>query len=342
MEKSMSQIVVGSVVKRHLRDIKEDPERGIRNLVDMALQFSEGRFQKNFFSMAQSMLQNEKSAYYDLLRNTISYADVDRLYTFGMNLGYNGCTVGAQRIRANEKKLNCTIPWTVIMQLDTMRFSEHQQQYQRVIRDGERLGIYTWMLFAGERPLETLPLIKEHEDSAFILFCEPEELSPAVLDSMAEAHNLMLAVRYRDNISDLCAKLREMGVLYSVWYPYGRQDMETVISGDLFCELEQLLPIFTALLPEPECPEGIRCQVSQSVRQARGDQLYHTLLWELQGDNLTVDSIISDDSCAVCFDREGCLCTWSRRVPCLYNNLYQSSLTDILKSAGPRNPRCAG
>ena len=60
MENSMSRFITGSVVKRTLKDIKDNPERSIRNLVDMALQFSGGRFQQDFFTTAQTMLQNEK------------------------------------------------------------------------------------------------------------------------------------------------------------------------------------------------------------------------------------------------------------------------------------------
>ena len=87
MENSMSRILIETIIKRTLRNIKDNPERGIRNLIDMALQFSEGRFQKDFFTAAQTMLQNENSAYYDLVRDMVNRTDSDRLLTFGMNLG---------------------------------------------------------------------------------------------------------------------------------------------------------------------------------------------------------------------------------------------------------------
>jgi len=76
MEKSMARMLVETVVKKALKSIQDDPERGIRNLVDMGLQFSEGRFQKNFFTVAQTMLQNENSAYYSLVRNMVKLAGV--------------------------------------------------------------------------------------------------------------------------------------------------------------------------------------------------------------------------------------------------------------------------
>ena len=59
MENSMSKLLVGSIVKRTLKEMNEDPDRGIWNLVDMALQFSDGRFQEDFFTTTQTMEAGE-------------------------------------------------------------------------------------------------------------------------------------------------------------------------------------------------------------------------------------------------------------------------------------------
>ena len=78
MENSMSRILIETTVRQTVKGIKENPKRSIRNLVDMALQLSAGRFQQRFFATAQKMLQND--------------------------LGYNGCTIGTRLILENEKK----------------------------------------------------------------------------------------------------------------------------------------------------------------------------------------------------------------------------------------------
>lgn len=49
MENNMTRMLVGTFVRKALKDIQECPNRGIRNLVDMTLQFSEGRFLQIFF-----------------------------------------------------------------------------------------------------------------------------------------------------------------------------------------------------------------------------------------------------------------------------------------------------
>lgn len=85
MEKSTSCIIIETVVKKTLREIKDSPERSIRNLVDMALLFSDGRFQRNFFEVAQTMLQNEHSPYYGLIEDTIAHVNSERLFQFGIH-----------------------------------------------------------------------------------------------------------------------------------------------------------------------------------------------------------------------------------------------------------------
>lgn len=341
MENSMSRILVQMTVKNALESIKEDPERGVRNLVDKALQFSNGRFQPYFFSTMQTMLQNEKSSYYNLIRNVVSHTDTERLYTFGMNLGYNGCTIGAGRIRDNEQKLGCNIPWTISVQIDAERFKEKENRYQAILREGEKLGIYTWMLFCMEQPWEALNLADKHPDSAFCLFCNPEDITSRFLDEASGYNNLMLVLRYDETSTGKYTLLQERGMLYSVWYQYNQKDMETIIDGDLFYSTGQIYPAFTALIPEQGCADEIRQLVSQTVTQRRKEQIYSTILWDFYGDNRFIDTIISNDACSVCFDKTGSLYRWDGVPTPGRHNLFQSELTDILTSVYPKNQETA-
>ena len=338
MENSMSRVLVGTFVKKAIRDIQQDPERSVRNTVDMAVQFSGGKFQQRFFFAAQRMLQNENSGYYSMLRDTVARVDAGRLYTFGMNAGYNGCTAGARRIRENERKLGCSIPWTLLLQIDTERFGAAEPAYDRLIEEGEALGIHVWMLLADKDPQTVLPLAEKHADSAFILFCEPEDISAAFLDDAAQPKNLMLAARYDEDAAEAYQAVRDMGLLLSIWYPYGPKDLEAIINGTLFYSAQQFFPFFTALLPKQSCPDDVQRLVYQTVAQARYDQHYRTILWEMRGDVQMVDAIISEDACSACFDRDGRLCGHSVARPGFYS-MFESSLTDILIGAFPRRDR---
>ena len=63
MEANVSRALIETIIRRTLSDVHEDSERRIRNLVDLALLVSKGRFQKRFFGIAQRMLENEQSPY---------------------------------------------------------------------------------------------------------------------------------------------------------------------------------------------------------------------------------------------------------------------------------------
>lgn len=305
MGENISRILVQTVVKRALNDLKEAPERTLRNLVDMAQQFAGGRFQQQFFQSAQKMLENENSAYFPLIKDTVEHVGDDRLLTFGMNLGYNSCTVGAGIIRELEAKRGYNIPWAVTMQLAPGMTSSHIQQYSGVIGQGEALGIYTWLLFAHGSAEASMSLMDEHPNCAFTLFCRGEDLCGRVLDEICERNNLMLALPFDDEAETICSRLREAGLLYSLYHVYGENDLPLIESGDLFFDMARLHPAFSALIPAKGCDDRIQSRVYNVLCRARLEQTYRTLLWELYRDGLMVDKIISDDGCWVSFSASG-------------------------------------
>lgn len=337
MKNTMSRILIESTVKRTIKSIRNDPKRSIRNIIDMALQFSDGRFQQQFFTAAQTLLKNENSAYYSLVSDTVLNVDENRLLTFGMNLGYNSCTFGARKIRENEQILNCNIPWTICLQTDEQSVEKYAQQIHQRISEGEELGIYTWMLFAQSGPEKLLPLLHKHSNCAFILFCRSEDLSTAFTEQAAELYNLMLVVPYEEENTILCTQMQEMGLLYSFYSLYSQKDTEDIVNGNLFCGAQQLHPVFHALLPKPDCPQYISNLIHQMVARTREEQMYSLIPWELNGDNQMIDRIISDDVCDLFFDIEGSLYHYMgeyKRESC---NLFEQDLTAIVKMACPKN-----
>lgn len=336
MESSTSRIIIETLVKKTLRELRDSPERSVRNLVDMALHFAEGRFQRNFFRAAQTMLQNEHSPYYALIEDTAAHVDPQRIFRFGMNLGYNGCTLGAKTIREIEEKEQYHIPWMLSLSLDPRRYPAQQRRYQTVISQGERLGIYTWLLLPGGRPLEALLLVQEHPDSAFVLFCPPEELTPCLLDGVSQLPNLMLALRYGEDAAEACGLLRKAELMYSVYFPYTREDVESIRNGDLFSAAEQLHPLFTILFADSGCPVPAREAVYQAVKEAREGQLFQTIPWEAACDSSLVDGVISNHACLAGFDWEGQLFTLEGQKTENCYNLLQNDLPRILKLAFPK------
>ena len=63
MKQDMNRMLIEATIRRVLKNIQESPERAVRNLVDLGLEFSDGRFQKQFLRTTQKMLRNQESAY---------------------------------------------------------------------------------------------------------------------------------------------------------------------------------------------------------------------------------------------------------------------------------------
>lgn len=336
MENSLSRILIETTVRQTLKGLQENPKRSTRNLIDMALQFSEGRFQSHFFETAQTLLKNEDSAYYALVQDTASHIETEHMVKFGMNLGYNSCTWGAQQIRLNEKRLGFNIPWAVLFRIESFSYAEHQVQYDNAIADGEQLGIYSWILLTHGDPSPLLPLVQKHSDSAFFLLCDPEGVTEAFLDTASQIKHLMLVVRFCGGAERACAMLRGAQLPYAVYCPYSQKDVEGIVNGTLFEKAQQLHPVFTVLVPERGCPDSIRHVVYQTVVAVRNGQTYQTIPWELLYDTRKIDEIISDDACCAFFDSQGNLYVPDDLHAAAYGNLFADGLPAILQQAYPK------
>lgn len=338
MENSMSRILIETTVRQTVKGIKENPKRSIRNLVDMALHFSEGRFQSRFFQTARTMLEHQDSAYYDLVEDAVAHIEIEHLVTFGMNLGYNSCTWGAQRIRTNEAQLGFNIPWSIFLQMDQFPHAGRLASYDKTIDEGEQLGIYCWMLLSHGDPMTLFPLIEHHPDSAFFLLCQPEAITPAVLDEMTSLKHLMPVIRWNDRAGEACAMLRNAQLPYSVYTPYSQNDLQSILTGDLFCETQQYHPLFTVLAGKPDCPSSIRKLAHQAAVQVRKEQHHQTVPWELSFDTRLVDEIISDDAYCVFFDGQGQMFALDHPGGAPFGNLFEEGLTPLIQRAYPKVP----
>lgn len=332
MEKEISRLLIETVVKEGLHNIQDNPERGIRNLIDMAVQFSEGRFQKRFFSIAQYMLQNQNSAYYKLVRDIANNVNSKRILQFGLNLGYNACTMGAHTIRLKENELHCNIPWSMFIIIDCDTYENKQKEYHDLFEQGEKLGIYSWMISIRGDATKLIDLIKKFPNSAFFLFCNIDSLTSSFLDEIESIYNLMLVIQYEERLNSIYDTLRQEKLLYSVFSLYNEENARDILNGDLFYSIQEISPIFTILVPEYHCSNEVRQSTYERIKSIRNQQTFHTILFELYTDNRQIDSIISNDACSVYFNEEGDLCTKGNKLDCKYNNFFHNRLQEILMS----------
>ena len=334
MGENMNYVLVKTLVSKAIRDIKTDPERTVRNLVDMALQFSDSRFQHQFFSIASKILADEHSGYYALVADTLTKINEEALLTVSMNLGYNGLYSGSKYIRIHEAADGYNIPWTVAL---SIRSGKNLDRIHDIIEQGEGLGIRTWHLFPNKSISDCLTTAAEHPNSAFICFCDSGELDRNVLELAAEIRNAILLVPYDKHADVACGLLREEGIFYGLYYNYKDEDAEVIESGELVQDMQELYPTVCLFKPQRDCSAQCRDRVYRWIKRIRPEQRFRTILWEMYKDMMLVDEVISDDPCWVSFDSEGQLNTHEEKCANPDWNINRLDLPEILKQAFSRN-----
>ena len=336
MKNDIFYTLIETVVANKLKDMKKYPGRAARNLIDLGLLFSNGNFQNAFFSSAQTMLQNEDSPYYKLIDNVVNNVDNQRLLTFGMNLGYNSFKYGSKVIRKNEKKLNCFIPWEITLHIDDFSFKNNNQRYDKLISDGEKLGIYSWVIFLDKPFSDFLELAKKHPDSVFFIILEnldenkqtiQNEIDEKFLDCVEELENIMLIIELDKKNRHVYKKLKRRKLLYSVYYYYSQKNIDLILDGSILRFAEQFDPFFTIFISEPYCNDNLRKMVYKVSEQTRSEQRYSTIAWELFYNNAYIDKIISSKSQLISFDHSGNLCSVDGKKIC-HENIIKSVKTE--------------
>lgn len=335
-QSDLTRTILSATVDKAIDDIRKDPDRTARNLIDLGLHFSNGAFQKRLFATAQNMLKNEESAYYTLIKDVVYHVEQETLKMFGMNLGYNGCTNGACLIRENEEKYGYNIPWAIAFTLAPCCALLQGGRIEDAIAQARALGVYTYLLFCDTDCIEQVSrLVTQYSDCAFLLFTTPEVLTSENVARLYGKHNLMVSVLVDSPaFSDCAARLREGKFLFAAhsYYTDSCDALASILE-------EVILPshcVFTFFIAGDESGVQTRERAASQVRAIRAAQRYPTVLIDLLSDLLHIDQIVSDEACSVGFCVDGSAYLFGQSGSYTEYNVCNSRIADILKKIAPR------
>lgn len=280
-----ARLAIENVVKNSLANIEDNPERSLRNLVDMALQFAKDDSQRAFFRNIQKMLFDENSGYYILLKDVIQNVDKGRLQRFGINLGYNGCILGINKIKKYIRENKIKKPW--IMNIDT---DKNISNYDKFIEEGENNGIYIWSVITSRDKVADLKMAARHKESAFIIFVNGKDMTEEFIESALEVDNIMIVIPYDEVAEDISNILRKNKILYSVYYEYNKEDCKKIKDGEMIEKIQMLHPLFTFFIASENIEQNIKEDIYKYIFKARCEQIYNTILFDLYGDLNNINS----------------------------------------------------
>jgi len=298
---------IQNVVSKGIRDIRRDPNRSIRKLVDLGMQFGTGRYQQTFFTDAHKTLKKRNSAYYTLVTSLIRNVDPKTLETLGFSVGYMSWTMGAKVIRAYEKKEGFNVPWTVLV--DLSRPAETILDLEQLVEQGQRLGIYTYFLFVGEHtpdPDSMLSLAERFGSSAFFLVSVDAAMNARMAASDELLCNTLIVPRGGDPACpEIGGVLSQKKRMFGLNCEYNAVNADTLLS-DAFLQnvVEQGYP-FLFLIPSLDCDPATRERVNAAVLALRVSGRYPLFPIDLYNDLQQVDHIISDEHCMLALGADG-------------------------------------
>ncbi|SDA11814.1 hypothetical protein [Ruminococcus sp. YE78] len=233
----ITKALLRTTILKAVTEIKRDPKRSVRNLVDLGLNFAEGCNQREIFDITQQYLSNDDSAYFSLAENIVNTIEPDHIVAFGLNFGYNGCTSGARILREKQEELGCHIPFLLAFTVDDSEDSITADDIRSAVSQGMELGIYIYTVICSSDVYpELLSIAEEFGECAFIYFVNPRRLSREIISRTSEINNLVTSVRMEDGNS-LCLEtvtaLREQGCPVTVHYEYSDDTLGDVLSDSV-------------------------------------------------------------------------------------------------------------
>lgn len=327
----LARAMIEPLVNKAIRDIKTDPERGLRNIIDLALNFPSGRFSKNLFQITQKMLSNENSAYYNLANKIAAEVDIENLKEFSMNIGYNSCTAGAKKLRAKESELVFPIPWSIAIY--SSRADRWIEYVDGIISQGIEIGIYTYPIFGGMSFSEDmLDIYKKYSDCAFVLIVNSSEITDERITRLKGINNILISItgKNEQELKNAADILRINERFFAIHMYYGASNIDVLLKNETLKFYEEYTNSFVFYIPEIDCCNEACDEMKVKVRKIRDDQHYAFVLMDLRADLLQIDSIISGGAYSFGFRSDGTIVTANGIVDEVKIDIRENSLVDIL------------
>ncbi len=273
--------------------MEEDPERSVRRLVDLGKQFSKNRFQDTVFSVMQESLNNENSAYYDMLHNLLKNTDHENMKKFGINFGYMSWAYGAANLRKQEESTGVCIPWCLKLRFDPSNTDGlNQERIASLIEQSTRLGIYAFFIREcgnSTDSYELLELLERYSDCSFVWVKGNGRLTAAQIQMLKVCKNTLVSLPVEEAESLLTAALlRDQKILFSMHLLY--DDDETATSFPLIMESVLASEISLFFLIQKD---GTVRSAREWAYKSRMAQEYPCCVIDYYGDGISVSNIIA-------------------------------------------------
>lgn len=334
--------LIESSVRRALGRMEDSPDRAARNLIDLAVDASQGEHQRLFFCRIRDLLQRDGgSAYFSLARRLVQEVDVEHLLTFGLNVGYEGCVRGAETIREIERRRGFNVPWMLSVEMPDAGLGPCGPggcgDIASLVHEARELGIHVFLVHAGALCCEAVDLATIFPDCAFAVVVDNRSFSVRSASLAQMARNAVILAQAGQGAGYVRSLLSSLRLPYGIYLQYPRTATTSPRSVDR--TLSRALahrPHLAVLSPAPRCPAGLARETHARIRELRESQTVEAIVLDALGDSLLIDSIISQDQCAMAIDALGRPVLFDGPVTDRRYNVYRAGLAQALAELFPK------
>jgi len=344
-ERKITYKMIEVAIDKALRDIEENPERGIRNLVELLAQLSSGRFLKDFLTITQQMLSNSESPYYELTRHVIKNVDHSLLKNFSLRFGYNSLTYGANKIREYEKKFGYNVPWTLVFDLrQTLTGGFSVNDISNVLQQGEKIGIYCAIFIVDHNQVvlkELINTLASHNEGAYFVFADPEMLNNEMADLIFRAGNIAAVLLFplaesKASYNEATGLLMGKKCLYGTCIEYNDDNYIRALEATYSEEIKNAHSTFVFLIGNELQVAEDKQRFSRFIQKAKNANEHPFFLTDFYEGLAHVDRTISVEDCFLAIISNGCVAVNSLDNVCSNINIQKNSLKDIMKKTMPK------
>ncbi|HOQ76461.1 MAG TPA: radical SAM protein [Thermoclostridium sp.] len=204
-------IVQKAAANMLLNYISDDFLGKLPRILKLAEKLDRGNFHATQITTVRNVLLDESNVWHTFARNLVQEVDKKCIMKFVEGFIINTHLVGNERRQAIEKKYDCNVPWTILIDPTSacnlsctgcwaaQYGSRHNLSYETldsVVREGKEIGMYFYIFSGGEplvRKKDIIRLCEAHQDCYFFAFTNGTLVDDELCDDMLRVGNFALA-----------------------------------------------------------------------------------------------------------------------------------------------------
>ncbi len=290
--------MIESTIDKTIREIKTNPAKGVKSIVDLAKRFASSPVQKDLAITLETMLGNPTSPYHTIIPSLINHVNSKTLKTYIMNMAHNSWSHGGKKIQQYKRVYNHNIPWTITFDFRPETDSKlSTNTLLDIVEQGKKLGIYTYLIYTNDFN-DFAPIIKRNPDVAFMLFLPPEIITTKNIYQLASYSNTFFSVLYQPGINTRAFKLTtnllfENQLLFGSYSYYNNDNIDYILKNRWIDEVALSSSPFALLIQSPNISQTNASLIHDYIYNSKLNQQHHLLLVDLYEDIAKIGNQLS-------------------------------------------------